>query len=154
MHKTTIFIIQLCVVVELFSLKDLCGFIAETASFNVMVESGVSMRKASIRVKTVNICMAIRTLSETDDLGNIPWCYVAAGSDGVGVNECKHPETKLCKRVGSMWTSWRLQESTWISALLLDGELECPNDKFSVVLLLFTENLPDRVRFREVTAIM
>ena len=44
MHKTTIFIIQLCVVVELFSLEDACGFIAETASFYVMVESGGSMR--------------------------------------------------------------------------------------------------------------
>ena len=60
-------------------------------------------------VRTVNICMAIGTLSETDDSGNIPWRCVAA--DGVGVNECKYPETKLCKRVGSMWGSWRLQES-------------------------------------------
>ena len=74
MHKTTIFMIQLCVVVELFGLKGACGFIAETASFYVTVESGVSMRK-------VNICKnckylhgdAIRTLSETDDSGNIPW---------------------------------------------------------------------------------
>ena len=48
MHKTTIFIIQLCVVVELFSLKDACGFIAETASFYVTVESGVSMREVNI----------------------------------------------------------------------------------------------------------
>ena len=48
MHKTTIFIIQLCVIVELFSLKDACGFIAETASFYVTVESGVSMRKVNI----------------------------------------------------------------------------------------------------------
>ena len=30
-------------------------------------------------------------LSETDDSGNIPWLYVAAGSDVVGVNECKYP---------------------------------------------------------------
>ena len=81
MHKTTIFIIQLCVVVELFSLKDACGFIAETASFYVTVESGVRMHK-------VNICMAIRTLSETDDSGNIPWRCFAAGSDGAVVNEC------------------------------------------------------------------
>ena len=98
-------------------------------------------------VRTVNICMAMRTLSETDDSGNIPWRYVAAGSDGVGVNECKHPETKLCKRVGSMWASWCLKESTWVNALLRDGELECPDKKFSVVLLLFTDNLPDRVGF-------
>ena len=42
-------------------------------------------------VRTVNICMAIRTLSETDDSGNIPWRCVAA--DGVGVDECKYPET-------------------------------------------------------------
>ena len=97
--------------------------------------------------------MAIRTLRETDDSGNIPWRCVAAGSDGVGVNKCKHPETKLCKRVGSMWASWRLQESTWVNALLRDGELECPDDKFSVVLTLFTKNLPDRVCFRESTAI-
>ena len=97
-------------------------------------------------VRTVNICMAIRTLSETDDSGNIPWRCVAA--DGVGVNECKYPETKLCKRVGSMWRSWRLQESTWVNALLCDGELECPDDRLSVVLLLFIENLPGRVRFR------
>ena len=48
MHKTTIFIIQLCVVLELFSLKDACSFIAETASFYVTVESGVSMRKVNI----------------------------------------------------------------------------------------------------------
>ena len=48
MHKTTIFIIQLCVVVELFSLKDACGFIEETASFYVTEESGFSMRKVNI----------------------------------------------------------------------------------------------------------
>ena len=30
-----------------------------------------------------------------------------------------------------------------INALLRDGELKCPDDRFSVVLLLFTENLPD-----------
>ena len=52
-----------------------------------------------------------------------------------------------------MWGSWRLQESTWVNALLRDGELECPDDRFSVVLLLFIENLPDRVRFREAKAI-
>ena len=98
--------------------------------------------------------MAICTLSETDDSGNIPWRCVAAGSDGVGVNEFKHPEMKLCKRVGSMWASCRrLQESTWVNVLFRDGELECPNNRFSVVFLLFTENLPDRVRFREATAL-
>ena len=32
--------------------------------------------------------MAIRTLSETDDSGNIPWRCVAAGSDSAVVNEC------------------------------------------------------------------
>ena len=131
MHKTTIFIIQLCVVVELFGLKDACGFIAETASFYVTVESGVSMRKVNVMVKTVNICMGIRTLSETDDSGNIPCRCVADGSDGVGENECKHPETKLCKRVDSMRGSWHLQESTWVNALLRDGELECPDDKLN-----------------------
>jgi len=97
--------------------------------------------------------MAIRTLSETDDSGNIPWRCVAA--DGVGVNDCKYSETKpgLCKRVGSMWGSWRLQESVWVNALIRDSELECPDDRFSVVLLLFIENLPDRVPFREAKAI-
>ena len=69
MHKTTIFIIQLCVVVELFSLEDTCGFIAETASFYVMVESGGSMRMVNTMVITLNIWMAIRKLSETDDSG-------------------------------------------------------------------------------------
>ena len=69
MHKTTIFIIQLCVVVELFSLEDACGFIAKTASFYVTVESGGSMRMVNTMVITLNICMAIRTLSETDDSG-------------------------------------------------------------------------------------
>ena len=39
------------------------------------------------------------------------------------------------------------------NALVRDGELKCPDDNFSVVLLLFTENLPDRVRFREATTI-
>ena len=55
-----------------------------------------------------------------------------------------------------MWASWRLQESTWVNALVRDGELECPdsNCKFSIVFLLFTENLSDRVRFRESTAII
>ena len=69
MHKTTIFIIQLCVVVELFGLEDECGFIGETASFYVMVESGGSMLMVNTMVITLNICMAIRTLSETDDSG-------------------------------------------------------------------------------------
>ena len=75
---------------------------------------------------------------------------VAAGSDGAVV---KYPETNLCKRVCCMWASWRRQESTWVNALLRDGELECPDDRFSVVLLLFTENLSDRVLFREAKAI-
>ena len=92
-------------------------------------------------IRTVNICMAIRTLSKTDDSGNIPWHCVVAGSDGVSVNECKYPETKLCKREGSMWTSWRLQESTWVNSLLRDGESECLDGRFSVVLLLFNKNL-------------
>ena len=69
MHKTTIFIIQLCVVVELFSLKDACSFIAETALFYVMVESGGSMHMVNTMVITLNIWMAIRKLSETDDSG-------------------------------------------------------------------------------------
>ena len=69
MHKTTIFIIQLCVVVELFSLKDACGFIVETASFYGTVESGGSMHMVNTMVITLNICMAIRTLSETDNSG-------------------------------------------------------------------------------------
>ena len=62
MHKTTIFIIQLCAVVKLFSLKDGCSFIAETASFYVMVESSGSMRMVNTMVITLNICMAIHTL--------------------------------------------------------------------------------------------
>ena len=61
--------IQLCVVVELFSLEDECGFIAETASFYVMVESSGSMHMVNTIVITLNICMAIRTLNETDNSG-------------------------------------------------------------------------------------
>ena len=68
MHKTTIFIIQLCVV-ELFSLKDACGFIVETASFYGTVDSGGSMHMVNTMVITLKICMAIRTLSETDNSG-------------------------------------------------------------------------------------
>ena len=45
-------------------------------------------------VRTENICMAMHTLSENDDSGNIPWRCITAGSDGVGVNECKHPFAK------------------------------------------------------------
>ena len=37
------FIIQLCVVVELFSLEDGCGFVVENASFYVTVEFGGSV---------------------------------------------------------------------------------------------------------------
>ena len=83
-------------------------------------------------VRTVNICMAIRTLSETDDSGNIPRRCVAAGSDGASVNECKYPETKLCKREGSMWASCLLQESTWVNALLRDGEWNAPTSGFQL----------------------
>ena len=98
--------------------------------------------------------MAKCTLSETDDSGNIPWRSVAAGSDGVGVNECKYREKKLCKRVDSMWASWPpSRKYMGKCAVIRNGELECPNDRFSVVLLLFTENPPDRVCFREATAI-
>ena len=69
MHKTTIFIIQLCVIVELFSLEDARGCIAETASFYVTMESSGSMCMVNTMVITLNICMAIRTLSETDNSG-------------------------------------------------------------------------------------
>ena len=63
------FKIQLCVVAELFSLEDACSFIVETASFYVTVESGGSMRMVNTMVITLNICMAIHTLNETDDSG-------------------------------------------------------------------------------------
>ena len=43
MHKTTIFIIQLYVVIKLFGFEDACGFMLKTASF--MVESSVGMCK-------------------------------------------------------------------------------------------------------------
>ena len=43
MHKTTMFNIQPCVVVKLFSLEDAWGFIAESASFYATVESGGGM---------------------------------------------------------------------------------------------------------------
>ena len=44
-------------------------FYAETASFYVRVESGGSMRMVNTMVITLNIWMAIRKLSETDDSG-------------------------------------------------------------------------------------
>ena len=69
MHKTTIFIIQLCVVVELFNFEDACSFIAETASFYITEESGGSMCRVNTMIITFNICMAIRTLNETDNSG-------------------------------------------------------------------------------------
>ena len=53
-------LIQFCVVVELFSLKNACGFTPENASYYVRLESGFSIRK----VNTVNIVMM---MSETDD---------------------------------------------------------------------------------------
>ena len=61
MCKTTIFIIQLCVIVKLFSLEDACGFIVETASFYIVVESGGCMHMVNTMVITLNICMAMRT---------------------------------------------------------------------------------------------
>ena len=89
-------------------------------------------------VKIVNICMAICMLSETDNSGNIPWRCVAAGSDGVGLNECKHSEMKVCKRVGSMWASWRLKESTWVNALLRTRRIGMPQRQvFSCAPVIF-----------------
>ena len=64
MHKTTIFIIQLCVVVKLFSLEDACSFIAETASFCITVESSDTMHMVNTMVITLNIWMAIRMYIE------------------------------------------------------------------------------------------
>ena len=52
-----------------------------------------------------------------------------------------------------MRASWRRQESSWVTAPSIDDELESPVEKFLAVLQLFTENLPDGVRFREATAI-
>ena len=88
MHKATIFIIQLCVVVKLFSLKDACSFIAETASFYAAVESGGSMRMVNTMVITLNICMTIRTLSETDNSGINSDALLLVMHDGVIVKEC------------------------------------------------------------------
>ena len=61
MHKTTIFIIQLRIVVELFSLEDACGFIAETASFYVMHT-----------VDTMVITRAVRLLEQLQLLVIVP----------------------------------------------------------------------------------
>ena len=58
MHKTTIFIIQLRIV-ELLSLEDACGFIAETASFYVMHT-----------VDTMVITRAVRLLEQFQLLHN------------------------------------------------------------------------------------
>ena len=69
MHKTTIFIIQLCVVVESFSLEDRHGFNVETSSFYVKLESSGSMHMVNTMVITLDICMVKRMLSETDDSG-------------------------------------------------------------------------------------
>ena len=64
-------------------------------------------------------------------------CCVAAGSDGVSVNECKNPEmnsfAKSRLHVGKLAPSRKYTGNC-------DGELEFPNDKFIVLLLLFTEN--------------
>ena len=52
----------------------------ETTSFYVRVETGVSMHKVNTMVNTVNIRIAIRTLSETDDS---VIALLLAGCDGV-----------------------------------------------------------------------
>ena len=52
-----------------------------------------------------------------------------------------------------MWASWRHRESSWVTTPSIDNKLESPMKKFLAVLQLFTENLPDGVRFRETMAI-
>ena len=49
------------------------------------------------------------------------------------MGECMHPETKLCKESSYMWISWCHQESTWVTVPSSNSELECLDDKFSVV---------------------
>ena len=52
-----------------------------------------------------------------------------------------------------MQVIWRRQENSCVTAPSMDGKLESSVEKFLAVLQLFTENLPDGVRFREAMAI-
>ena len=52
-----------------------------------------------------------------------------------------------------MQASWHRQESSWVTAPSIDDELESSMEKFLAVFQLFTENLPDGVRFHEAMAI-
>ena len=52
-----------------------------------------------------------------------------------------------------MQASWRRQENSWVTAPSMDGKMESSVEKFLAVLQLFTENLPDGVRFCEAMAI-
>ena len=53
-----------------------------------------------------------------------------------------------------MRASWRRQESSWVTTPLINRQrIGMPCGELLAVLQLFTENLPDGVRFREVTAI-
>ena len=78
---------------------------------------------------------------------------VAAGCDYVSLKECKHAEMKLSEERNYIGACWCHQASTWVTSPSSDDELECLNDKFSVVLKLFYKNPPDGVRFREAIAI-
>ena len=51
-----------------------------------------------------------------------------------------------------MRASWRRQESSWVTTPSIDNELESPVENLAA-FQLFTENLPDGVRFREATVI-
>ena len=86
---------------RVIQIEDACGFIAETASFYVTVESGGSMRIVNTMVITLNICMAICTPSEIDNS--------AINSDTlllvvmVLLTDCKfHSATKLLGHVSIM----------------------------------------------------
>ena len=71
------------------------------------------------------------------------------------MNASSYPEMKLCKRVDSMWASWRLNSRKYMGKCAVTRRrIGMPRRQvFSCAPVIYTENLPDRVRFREAKAI-
>ena len=83
------------------------------------------------KVKTVNICMAIRTLSETDNSGNNSEVLLLIVMVLVRMNASvlKQSFAKSRWHVGKLAPS---RKYTWVIALLRGGELDAPKTGFQL----------------------
>ena len=103
MHKATIFIIQLCFVVELFGLKDTCGLFLEVASYYIRVGPTFAyILYIGIIAISITICLSkIKVILKLSICQDTAFPLVVTRLAEKATVFISFLRTKLCKEGGS-----------------------------------------------------